>query len=94
MSEVEKLSQDYHDYLDEDGMIHADPRLMLGEANKPDGFEDSIDDVAAEGTATVVGSTWTTLNGMKIAEPKQRGIYIRVDKMSDGTSRAVKVLVR
>ena len=36
MSEVEKLSQDYHDYLDEDGMIHADPRLMLGEANKPD----------------------------------------------------------
>ncbi len=65
-----------------------------GDANKPDGFEDSIDDVAAEGTATVVGSTWTTLNGMKIAEPKQRGIYIRVDKMSDGTSRAVKVLVR
>lgn len=36
MSEVEKLSQDYHDYLDEDGMIHADPRLMLGEANRPD----------------------------------------------------------
>ena len=36
MSEVEKLSQDYHDYLDEDGMIQADPRLMLGEANKPD----------------------------------------------------------
>ena len=65
-----------------------------GDANKPDGFEDSIDDVAAEGTATVVGSTWTTLNGMKIAEPKQRGIYIRIDKMSDGTSRAVKVLVR
>ncbi|MCF2622365.1 PTS system mannose/fructose/sorbose family transporter subunit IID [Collinsella tanakaei] len=37
MSEaVEKLSQDINDYLDEDGMIHADPRLMLGEANKPD----------------------------------------------------------
>ena len=37
MSEaVEKLSQDYHDYLDEDGMIHADPRLMLGEENKPE----------------------------------------------------------
>ena len=65
-----------------------------GDANKPDGFEDGIDDVAAEGTATVVSSTWTTLNGMKVAEPKQRGIYIRVDKMSDGTRRAVKVLVR
>lgn len=36
MSEVEKLSNDYHDYLDEDGMIQADPRLMLGEENKPD----------------------------------------------------------
>ena len=37
MSEaVEKLSQDINDYLDEDGMIHADPRLMLGEANKPE----------------------------------------------------------
>ena len=30
------LSQDYHDYLDEDGMIVADPRLMLGEENKPE----------------------------------------------------------
>lgn len=37
MSEaVEKLSTDYHDYLDEDGMIQADPRLMLGEENKPE----------------------------------------------------------
>lgn len=36
MSEVEKLSNDYHDYLDEDGMIQADPRLMLGEENKPE----------------------------------------------------------
>ena len=50
--------------------------------------------MAADGTATVVGSTCTTLNGMKVAEPKQRGIYIRIDKMSDGTSRAVKVLVK
>ncbi len=30
------LSQDYHDYLDEDGMIVADPRLMLGEENAPE----------------------------------------------------------
>ena len=65
-----------------------------GDANRPDDLGDSIEDVAADGTATVVGSTWTTLNGMKVAEPKQRGIYIRIDKMSDGTSRAVKVLVK
>ena len=63
-----------------------------GDANRPDDLGDSIEDVAAD--ATVVGSTWTTLNGMKVAEPKQRGIYIRIDKMSDGTSRAVKVLVK
>ena len=30
------LSQDYHDYLNEDGQIVADPRLMLGEENKPE----------------------------------------------------------
>ena len=63
-----------------------------GDANRPDDLGDSIEDVAAD--ATVVGSTWTTLNGMKVAEPKQRGIYIRIDKMSDGTTRAVKVLVK
>ena len=55
-------------------------------------FAALAEDVAAD--ATVVGSTWTTLNGMKVAEPKQRGIYIRIDRMSDGATRAVKVLVR
>ena len=30
------LSQDYHEYLNEDGQIVADPRLMLGEENKPE----------------------------------------------------------
>lgn len=33
---VSELSRDYHDYLDEDGQIEADPRLMLGEENKPE----------------------------------------------------------
>lgn len=32
----ETLSNDYHDYLDEDGMIHGDPRLMQGEENAPE----------------------------------------------------------
>ena len=68
--------------------------LGAGDENRPDDIEDSIEDVAAEGTATVVSSTWTTLNGMKVEQPKQRGIYIRIDKMSDGTTRAMKVLVK
>ena len=53
-----------------------------------------MEDVIGEGTAEVVGTTWATLNGMKIAEPKQGGIYIRIDKMSDGTTKATKVLVK
>ena len=65
-----------------------------GDANRPDDFTDDVEDVIGEGTAEVVGTTWATLNGMKIAEPKQGGIYIRIDKMSDGTTKATKVLVK
>ena len=35
-NETTALSSDYKDYLDEDGRIQADPRLMLGEENKPE----------------------------------------------------------
>ena len=48
----------------------------------------------ADGKATVVSSAWYTINGVRVAEPKQRGIYIRQDKMSDGTTRSLKVMVR
>lgn len=65
-----------------------------GDANKPDGFVDSIDGVAADGTAKVVSSAWYTINGVRVAEPKQRGIYIRQDMMNDGTKKTVKVLVK
>ena len=65
-----------------------------GDANKPDGFVDSIDGVAADGTAKVVSSAWYTINGVRVAEPKQRGIYIRQDMMNDGTKKTVKVLIR
>lgn len=64
-----------------------------GDANKPDGFVDSIDGVVTDGMATVVSSVWYTLNGIRVVEPKQRGIYIRQDMMSDGTKKTVKVLV-
>ena len=63
-----------------------------GDANKPDGFVDSIDGVVTDGMATVVSSVWYTLNGIRVVEPKQRGIYIRQDMMSDGTKKTVKVL--
>ena len=65
-----------------------------GDANRPDGFVDGIDGVSADGAATVVNSAWYTINGVRVAEPKQRGIYIRQDMMSDGTKKTMKVLVR
>ena len=64
-----------------------------GDANKPDDFVDSVEGIAAEGVITVVNSEWYTLNGVRIGEPKQRGIYIRKDAMSDGTKKVVKVMV-
>ena len=64
-----------------------------GDANKPDGFEDSVEGVIAGGVATVVSSEWYTLNGVRVNEPKQRGIYIRQDLMSDGLKKVVKVMV-
>ena len=65
---------------------------------KPDDIDDAldtnIDEVVTDGKATVVSSAWYTINGVRVAEPKQRGIYIRQDKMSDGTTQSVKVMVR
>ncbi|MCD8318347.1 MAG: hypothetical protein LUC45_05710, partial [Paraprevotella sp.] len=65
-----------------------------GDANRPDDFVSSVDGVDAKGTATVVKSVWYTINGMRVDEPKQSGIYIRQDVMSDGTRKAVKVVVK
>ena len=65
-----------------------------GDANRPDGFVDGIDGVSADGAVTVVSSVWYTINGVRVDGSKQRGIYIRQDLMSDGTKKAVKVLVK
>lgn len=62
--------------------------------NKPGDFTDNIEDVTAGSTESVVRSEWYTLNGVRVSEPKQRGIYIRQDEMSDGTKKTVKVLVK
>ena len=68
--------------------------LGAGEANRPDDIPNGVEDAVADGKATVVSSAWYTINGVRVAEPKQRGIYIRQDKMSDGTTQSVKVMVR
>ena len=69
--------------------------LGEGDGNKPEDFTDNVDEVLVGGeTATVVASEWYAVNGVRVAEPTQRGIYIRHDKMSDGTVKAVKVIVR
>ena len=47
-----------------------------GDANKPDDFESAIDGVTAEGKAKIVSSAWYTLDGVRVKEPRQRGIYI------------------
>lgn len=65
-----------------------------GDANKPDDFESAIDGVTAEGKAKIVSSAWYTLDGVRVKEPRQRGIYIRQDLMDDGTRKAIKVMVR
>ena len=80
-----------------DWMVFDNLRLEYygdGDANMPDDFVSSVEDAMADGKATVVSSAWYTINGVRVAEPKQRGIYIRQDKMSDGTTKAVKVMVR
>ena len=64
-----------------------------GDENRPDDFVSNVEDVISEGTAEVVSTTWVTLDGVKVNEPSQRGVYIRVNKMSDGTLKTTKVLV-
>lgn len=65
-----------------------------GDANKPGDFTSAIEDAVTDGKANVVSTAWYTINGVRVDEPKQRGIYIRQDLMSDGTKKSVKVIVK
>lgn len=70
-----------------------------GEANRPEGLDDvdisdGISDNVADEKSTVVGTAWYNLNGMRISRPTQRGIYIREDRMSDGTKKVQKILMQ
>ena len=69
--------------------------FYLGDgAEAPDDIETAIGETAADGTVSVVSSTWYTINGVRVSEPAQRGIYIRQDVMSDGTTKTLKVMVK
>ena len=84
-------------HLGDDWLCFDNFKLLYygdGDTNKPDDFVSSVEEAVADGKATVVSSAWYTINGVRVAEPKQRGIYIRQDKMSDGTTQSVKVMVR
>ncbi len=61
-----------------------------GEANNPD----AIGEVISGADVFVVSSAWYTINGVRVAEPRQQGIYIREDLLSDGSKKAVKVIVK
>ena len=73
-------------------------KCTVADPTQPDAKKSTLTAVdgsaVADGKATVVASEWYTVNGLRVAEPKQRGIYVRQDKMSDGTTRSVKVMVR
>ena len=62
-----------------------------GEENNP-GV--GVEDVISENAANVVATEWYTIDGMQVSEPKKGGIYIRVNKMSDGSKKAMKVMVK
>ena len=55
---------------------------------------DSVDDVMAEGTLKVVDTLWYTIDGVHVSAPNRRGIYIREDRMEDGSKRTRKIMVK
>ena len=77
-----------------DWTIFDNFRLEYYGENQPDDFVSSVEEAVAEGTAEVVATQWFTINGVRVDEPKQRGIYIRQDILADGSKKAVKVMVR
>ena len=68
--------------------------LYLGDGEENNPGVVGVEDVIGESAATVVATEWYTIDGMRVAEPKKGGIYIRVNKMSDGSKKAMKVLMK
>ena len=68
--------------------------LYLGDGEENNPGVVGVDDVIGESTATVVATEWYTIDGMRVSEPKKGGIYVRVNKMDDGSQKATKVLIK
>ena len=68
--------------------------LYLGDGEENNPGVVGVDDVIGESAATVVATEWYTIDGMRVAEPKKGGIYVRVNKMDDGSQKATKVLIK
>ena len=86
-----------NEYVKNDWLCFDNFRLYYlgdGDANKPDDFVDSVDDVMAEGTLKVVDTLWYTIDGVHVSAPNRRGIYIREDRMEDGSKRTRKIMVK
>lgn len=60
-----------------------------GEDNRPDGVQN-----VTEGVPEVIRSTYYTIDGARIAQPAQRGFYIRKDEMRDGSVKTYKFMLR
>lgn len=68
--------------------------LYLGDGEENNPGVVGVEDVIGESAATVVATEWYTIDGMRVAEPQKGGIYIRVNKMDDGSKKAMKVMVK
>ena len=77
-----------------DWTIFDDFTLTYTGSDMPEGYVDAIEGVeAADDTENVVSTKWYTINGMEVSEPSQRGIYIRLNVLADGTKQVVKVMI-
>lgn len=64
-----------------------------GDNNRPSDYETNVDEVISVAQTTITSSKWFTINGLQVTEPLARGIYIRVDALSDGSKQATKILI-
>lgn len=64
-----------------------------GEANRPGDMPDMVGQAVPDGLSVIV-TEWFTLGGIRVDKPQQSGLYIRVDRLSNGTHKVVKVLIR
>ena len=54
---------------------------------------DMVGQAVPDGLSVIV-TEWFTLGGIRVDKPQQSGLYIRVDRLSNGTHKVGKVLIR